>query len=149
MSEHSDDRLYGVPGAEEMHVDLAGVYECQVEPWVDEHDSRPHQIEEWTAVPLGSALPSADVVIEWAAEMAYEDVGDGAAEAIDDPAKDPEVVRAFAVALDLWASKIKYRMASRLVRTWEITWDPAGEPLADGEPIYQKRQPVPDTGAQP
>lgn len=79
-------RLYGTPGAEEMYFALADAYEAQVEPYIDEPDLRPRQIEEWTVQDPRSFLVDAGTLV--------------------------------------------------LVRTWEVTWDAGGNPLADGTPIY-------------
>ena len=95
----ADDRLYGVPGAEQMQQDLASAYENQVEPWVDEEDRRPRQIEEWTAGPIGNALPAADALIEWATESAWDDLPEEGGEQIENVGKDPLVVAAFDTAL--------------------------------------------------
>lgn len=137
-AEPTDDRLYGIPDAEHMHFHLADAYENQIDPYVDEHDRRPQQIEEWTSVSVGASLPSADYLIELAGEMAVDDLTEDGWYDIENAGKHPEVLAAFIAALDLWASKTKYRMADKLIRTWEITWDDNGEPLADGEPIYRK-----------
>jgi len=134
----ADERLFGIPGAEDMHFDLASAYEAQVDAWFDEPraEDDPWKIEEWTVRPPSSNLPNLDYFIEDLAERAADDSGEGAYDAWLNAADDA-VKSAFRVALDLWASKVGYRTGDELVRTYTITWrGPDNEPLADGEPIY-------------
>lgn len=133
------DRLYGTPGAEAMQFTLADAYEAQVEPYADEHDRRPRQLEEWTTVRPRLHLVDVETLVEWATEWAADnDVIEGTHEAIENAGKGEDVRQAFEQALSLWAEQITYRQAESLVRTWTITWDDDGNPLADGKPIYGK-----------
>lgn len=130
-----NDRLYGIPGAEEMYFTLAGAYEAQIEPY----DCRdPHEIEEWIASDPRSFLVDAETLIEWATE-AIPDCGDaieGTYDAFEAAGGSESVRQAFEHALALWADLVTYRQAESLVRTWTIMWDAGGNPLADGSPIY-------------
>lgn len=133
------DRLYGTPGAEDMEFTLADAYEAQVEPYADEHDRRPRQIEEWTTQHPRSYLVDVETLVDWVAELAADnDTCEGTVDAIEDAGKGEDVRQAFEQALSLWADQVTYRQAESLVRTWAITWDADGNPLADGEPIYGK-----------
>jgi hypothetical protein len=136
----SDEHLFGIPGSEHMYFDLANAYESQIDPYHDEHDIRPNQIEEWSVCDVKGHLLDVDRLTDWAVEMACDDGmwDEDGADDIANAAKGPDVRAAFEAALDLWASKIKYRMADKCLRTWTITWDANDEPLADGEPIYVK-----------
>lgn len=140
MTATHEPHLFGIPGSEHMYFDLANAYESQIEPYHDEHDRRPNLIEEWSTREPRTQLLDVDALLEWATEWAGEE-GLWDEDGFDDIAnagKAPDVRAAFEAALDLWASKIKYRMADKCLRTWIITWDDEGEPLADGEPIYVK-----------
>lgn len=58
-------------------------------------------------------------VAEWAAG---NDVDEGWYETAEAAARDDAVVRAFSDALDVMARKITYRMADRLIATYEVTY---------------------------
>lgn len=131
------ERLFGVPGVENLHDDLGAAYESQVEPYVDEHDRRPRVIEEWTVLPAGSTFRSAADIVDWLCEDAADDAPDGFYDSIAHLDRDPDVL---AAAEALRAALIKhvgsYRIADKRVAEHTITWDDAGEPLVDGKPMY-------------
>lgn len=138
----SDDeqRLFGTPGAEVMHFDLASAYEEQVDAYFDEPrpDDDPWTIEEWTVRPPSSHLRRVDWFIEEQVEHIADDLGEGGYEAWENAADD-DVKAAFQAAFDLWASKVTYVMADKLVRTHTVTWDADLTPLIDGEPLYHDK----------
>jgi hypothetical protein len=147
MSDHTDLRLFGQPGAEHLHFDLAASYENDIEPWRDpENDDRKWVIEEWSVRPSKDHLPTVDLVLEWAGEWAAEmgELDEDGSYAFDNAAQDPAVVAAFQTALDLWASKVPHRMAGDHLRDHRVTWDDNGKPLVDGEPLYR---PAEDPGS--
>ena len=132
----SDHLLYGFDGDEFLDDDPADTYERWIE-WQDEvergPDTPPLHISEWSSKSLAHLLPSVDRLIEWANEHASEDAcWEEAGEALDRTAADPDVVAAFAAAVDVWSRKLEpeFRVADEHLRTVIVTWG------ADGEPVY-------------
>lgn len=133
-----DVKLYGVMEAEVMYLDPASVYETDYEPWLDEHDRRPLTIEEWSAIPAAGQLMAVDSILGHIIEMSCEEWGEGGIDKAERAAQDPEVVAAFEAARAVLASKVDYWLADKRLRTLTVTWDDAGNPLLDGEPMYVK-----------
>lgn len=132
------DRLFGVVGAETLWDDPAAAYEQQIEAYADEHDRRPVVIEEWTVHPPRDHLRSAADIVDWLLECAADDmVAEDWSEAMEQHSRDPEVLAAAETLLDTLAARATYRMADKRVAEHTITWDDAGEPLYDGEPLYR------------
>ena len=130
------DRLYGRPGAEQLHDDPAGVWENDIEPDGDVRDDG-WIVEEWTVRSPRTHLPSADWVVEhimdyWLAENAELD--EYGFDAFDNAAKESEMEP----VLQAWADRIQYRMADTFVSNHIVTLVD-GEPHLDGEPMYVKR----------
>lgn len=134
--------LFGLPDDEWLQNDLATVYEnweCDVDP---EHRT-PFVIVEWSAKPIGEFVQSADHIIErlydW---LADDDVAlDRNTESIDRAFADPGVLIAFEAARAVLVRRLNmtgWRNADREVKRHHITWDEAGQPLVDGEPLYIK-----------
>jgi hypothetical protein len=129
------ERLFGLPGAERMYFDIESVepdepdfYEDRV-PWI---------IEEWSVLPAVTHLPSAEHVLEYMAEWVGEqgEVDEYGCEHWTDFVTDPEVVAAAENLRTVFASKISYRMADKMLREHLVTWNEAGDPLLDGQPMY-------------
>lgn len=138
-------RLYAVPYSEHCHDDIAGVYETDIEPYVDEHDRRPRVVAEYTVHPPKYHLPSSEQVVEWLVEWAT-DRGELTEDAADHLERnvDHDAVHAAAEALlDAVAARMRYRMANRRVAEHTITWDCDGAPLVDGDPLYRPASPTP------
>jgi hypothetical protein len=132
------ERLFGLPGAERMYFDIESVepdepdfYEDRV-PWI---------IEEWSVLPAVTHLPSAEHVLEYMAEWVGEqgEVDEYGCEHWTDFVTDPEVVAAAENLRTVFASKISYRMADKMLREHLVTWNEAGDPLLDGQPMYVSR----------
>ena len=129
------DLLYGVPGAEIMYTDPCTCYECDIEPDLIEATS--YTIEEWTARPISWSIPSAERTIELVMEQ-VEDEYSGEDDLLSAAAIEA-CIPSFSAALQVLKSKIReWMQADRLVRLMTITFDEAGEPLLDGEPLYRK-----------
>ena len=136
------ERLFGVPGAEQLWSDIATCYESDIEPWVEPAEEpepgRSTSIEEWTVRDATDHLPPIDWIVdhvcEWAADNGMLD--EYGFEDFERHGRDEDVVRAFQAALNVWSSKVHYRMADQHVATYTITWDDEGEPLVDGERMY-------------
>lgn len=133
------DRLYGLPFSEAMSFDLESVYE-QADYWTGADDERPERvvIEEWTVAEPSDHLPAAAHVLEhllenWISEEVTEAVWDH----WSDAAAHTDVVAAMQTALDLLASKVDGRMASKRVATHIVTFDGEGEPILNGERLYR------------
>lgn len=133
------ERLYGSPGAERLWDDPATVYEEHEDVWIP---GATYSIEEWSVRPQRDFLPSADSVIERLVE-GVEEVDEDGADAWTNASLKPEVVAAFEAALDLLCSKVSYVMAEKLLTVHDLTFDPEGKPLLDGEPLYVKVQEAP------
>ena len=134
----TEQRLYGLPGAESMHFDPETVYETSIEPYVDEHDRRPQVIEEWSVLPPISHVPLADSILEYIVEWVAEDgmITEGGYEQWDRLTKDPEIIAAAENLRTVLASKVQFRMADRHLRDHLVSWDEEGEPLLDNQPMY-------------
>jgi hypothetical protein len=141
-ADHHHERLYGLPHAEHLERDIATVYEGEIEPRWDP-DDRPDSVtvEEWTVHPPIEHLPPVDTLLEWAADWASDnaDLDTTGDEQLRDATQPPAVAAAFRHALAVWADHITYRMAKDHVATHTITWDPNGEPLVNGAPMYAAR----------
>lgn len=130
-------RLYGTPGAEEMHFSVADAYEMQVELDLDDEDRQPCVIEEWTTLPAGSTFLSAAGIVEWLCENAADDSPEGWYHSIAHLDRDPKVLAAAeALRTALIEQATPYWIADKRVAEHLITWNDAGEPLVNGEPMY-------------
>lgn len=135
--------LFGLDGQEWLQNDLATVYEnweCDVEP-----EDRPErlEIEEWTSKPIGEGVQSVGRILEHLYDWLCDDdiVLDPHADRVEKVFADPDVEASFAVARAVLVNKLNatgWRNADRRVATHVITWDEAGEPLVNGEPLYRK-----------
>lgn len=138
----SNERLYGLPGAEHMYFDEAEVYETDIEPYLDGHDRRPRIIEEWTVHPPTVHLPKAEhiveSVIEWACDNA--EVDEGWSDKAPEPT-DPKMLAAAEALREAIAEKVTYRMANKKVAEHVVTWadddEDMSEPLIGGERLYR------------
>lgn len=129
------DRLYGTPGAEDLHFDPESVLEQVIDQEVD--------VEEWTTKPPRTHLPTVDDLLEWLADSDY-DVTEGWWESATDATADPDVRAAADALLDTMASKVTFRMADRHVATHHYRWE--GDDV-DGEYVLDATR-YPDTPAR-
>lgn len=133
------DRLYGLPHAEEVFDDIATVWENEIEPYADDHDTRAWVIEEWTVRDPIDTVTKA----EWILELIAEHIGDTAditEDAYDDlerAVKHEDVVAACESMRQAIAKHIRYHMADKRVATHTLTVVDS-EPLIDGKPLYRK-----------
>lgn len=136
---YSKIRLYGVPHAEALWNDPAAVYEQDIEPCLHGDEREPRVIEEWTVHPPDYHLPSADRLVEWLVEWAADqgELDWDGAERLEKQAEHVTVTDAAEHLLAALAARITYRMADRRVAEHVVTWNPQGEPLLDGFPLYQ------------
>lgn len=131
------ERLYGLRDSEQYHDDPASVYESEIEPFVDEHDRRPWEIEEWTVRRPIDLVPRADWMLEWMAEHIADELCDEYGY-VDASMKHPEVVAAAEALRESIAAHTTYFQCDQLVAKHTLSWDDQGEPLYDGEPMYRK-----------
>lgn len=149
------DRLYGVPGAEQLHLDMSDAYELQIDPyfpddWEEVWSQTERSIEEWTVQPASNHLPTVDVVLDWIIECAAEELIDESwFDHCERAGRLPDVVEAFDEARTLLASKIKYWMADKLVASHMVTWSDPDTPLVNGQPLYHPTKPPVNTGDRP
>lgn len=123
------ERLFGLPGAEQLHREPAEVWESDIEPHLDEYDQDAWDIEEWTVSAARTHLPSAERVIDWI--LSTLDVYEYGYDAFDNASRESEVES----MLEAWASRVTYRMADTLVATHHLTLVDE-QPFLDGEPLY-------------
>ena len=131
----SIDRLYGLPGAEDLRDDPAAVWESQCDgdgtdgPWI---------IEEWTVHPQGYGLPPAAFVIDNVVEYLAEAEGGWEGADYEAIANHPDVKAGAEALLDAVRRKVTWHMADRMVAEHTVTMV-GDEPYMDGEPMYGKR----------
>jgi hypothetical protein len=131
--------LYSLPGAERAFGDPAGCYEAEID-WDENAHTRPWTIEKWTAIPASRDLPSVDHVIEWVIELAADETTEDGVKDWEHAGERDDVKAAFRAALDLLGRHVSYRLCDSKVGEHTVTFDAAGEPLLDGEPMYEKRE---------
>lgn len=133
--------LYGQEHAEYLQSTPEETYEN----WICDHDvnERPESliIEEWSVAPVLTGVPPVDRILDWLAdEFGEEEAGtEENYESFKKATKQPEVIAAFDTARDSLGRHHHYRMAKDHLRNLIVTWDAAGEPLLDGQPMYVKR----------
>lgn len=140
MSEPTEKRLFGVPGAEVLYLDIAEAYESDIEPWREADDSRRWEIEEWTVHPPIYHLPSVSAILDFVSEQVCEN-GELTEGVWDHWTFGGDEIEAAAEALRqvVAAQQGNGRMADKLIATHVITHDGSGAPLLDGEPMYRAR----------
>jgi hypothetical protein len=108
----------------------------------DDSSRRPRIIEEWAVMPATSHLPSAEQVLEYMAEWVGEqgEVDEYGCDHWAFGVTDPDVVAAAENLRIVFASKISYRMADKMLREHLVTWNEAGDPLLDGHLMYTSRR---------
>lgn len=141
MTESADEqRLYCTPGAEECYFDPAAAYENQIEPWHEPADGDRREIEEWSVHPPEYHVPSADSIVDHLIDLIIDDgeLGEGGCDQLVAAIRDADLLAAAEALRSTVASKLTYRMAHKCLRSMWVTWDEAGDPLLDGEPMYVK-----------
>lgn len=138
----STERLYGLQGAEELHFDIATVWEADIEPHIEDDTGGSRIIEEWTVHPPEYHFPKAEHIVESVIEWACDngEVAEGWPDGLPS-ISDPELNRAAEALRQAIASKVTYRMANQKVAEHTLTWSPGeeSEPSLDGEPMYRQR----------
>lgn len=129
-------RLYGLPHAERMYLDVASLYEAEVDPYHDEHalDSD-LVVEEWSVADPLSLMPQAEWLLEGLEErLCEEHTHDN-----DDCGwifKSPSVLAAAENLRQVIASKVTWHQAETHLADHKLTLAKDG-PLFDGEPLYR------------
>lgn len=132
------DRLYGLPGEEEMDAHLADTAERVWDHAYDQPGPGSATIEEWDVHPPIDHLPTASLITEWIAEWVY-DVGE-VVDGFEVPQDDPDAIAKAEELRTTLASKIGWRMARRRVAQHVVEWDGDGsEPTVDGRPLSEVR----------
>lgn len=146
MSERTpgdDVRLYGLPHAERMYLDVALLFESEIDIYTDpetgeDYADDPKQewvVEEWSVADPLTLIPRADWFLEWLEEHLCEE------HAHDNDVchgifTNPEVLAAAGNLLQLISSKVTYKQAEKHLADHKLTLAETG-PLFDGEPIYK------------
>lgn len=137
----TEQRLYGVPGAEEMYFDPYSCYESDIDGNFDVlNPQQSFVLEEWSVHPPEYHLPTADRILEWIDEYASDnEVTEGWSDNF--PLCDELVVEHTNSLIRLIASNITFRMADEKIAEHIVTWrdDEEHTPLLDGELMYVKR----------
>lgn len=135
--QHADDvRLYGLPHAERMYLDVASLYESEIDPDYDpEAPEEEWTVEEWDVENPLDLMPKADWFLEFLEErLCEEHTHDN-----DDCHyifKSPEVLVAAEELRRVIASKVTWQQARHLLAEHRLTVN-GDVPLFDGEPIYR------------
>lgn len=142
-------RLYELADDEMFSDDPAAAYEvweCETdEEWIQEFGRHPGNPEgtaltiiEWEAGPISDYLSSGKRIIERELEILWEDyLGDWAEPLLDRISDNKEIIEAFEQArTKLAASMTGWTVATKQLRTIEVTWDESLQPLLDGDPMY-------------
>lgn len=127
--------LFGVPGAEDMEFSLQDAYESQVDWWIgdgeDLSDPPMATIEEWSELPPGHHIPTAERIIDWISET-IADEGElsdtNGAESFDRALRESDVVELAERLRGLISSKVTWRQAGALKAVWTVTLDGNGNP---------------------
>lgn len=139
-----DQRLYGLPGAEQMYFTAAEVYECAID---GQDDATSWTVEEWTTRSPISTVPPAEAIVEHVLEYTCDDDYPECPWGDDHPVEDPELLALAEKIRERVAATLgSYRLAKEQVATHTITLVEGEDPkyptvLLDGEPMYVPRQP--------
>lgn len=143
------DRLYGGKDDEHLTDDEEEAAESLFEDWLPPLDAtfpytKAVEVCEYTVLPPGDfggdRLPTAAELIESIVDrlddLTFEELHD----AIERAGHESEVQAAFAAALELWASRIKFSIADRQVgsRWWQATIPADGEDWSTPQPTTQQ-----------
>ena len=131
----TEQRLYGLPGAERLHFDPADVVQEWLDDRCDDGAEPRFVIEEFSVRPARDHLPTPERVLEWIEEWSNEH-----GEWSDDPDLSiggDEALAATDALLDVLATQITFRMADEHLRDLHVTpSDDPDNPLLDGEPTW-------------
>lgn len=114
------DRLYGLPGAEDM---LDCMEDVAQRAWDDGMES-PIKIEEYTTKQIRSFVKAEhllDHIVEYQLEEALDEYGK-VADKLEARSKEPHILALFDTALDRFLEDIGWCWADRLVATWVCEW---------------------------
>lgn len=128
-------RLYGLPHAERMYLDVASLYESEVDDYAADEPKREWTVEEWGVADPVTLMPQADWFLEYLEErLCEEHTHDN-----DDCGwifKTPDVLAAAENLRQVIASKVTWHQADHLTAEHKLTLG-VGGPFFDGEPIYR------------
>lgn len=131
-------RLCGLPHAEHMYLDVATLYETEIDPWHDENPQVEYVVEEWSVVDPLSLMPKADWFLEFLEErLCEEHVHD--CDACGWIFKTPEVLAAAENLREVIARKVTWQQAEKHLGNHTLTLV-GDEPFLDGEPLYRPAQ---------
>lgn len=130
-------RLYGLPHAERMYLEVADLYESEIDPYVDLETQPEYVVEEWDVANPIDLLPKADWLLEWIEEhLCEEHTHDN-----DDCGwifRSPQVLAAAENLRQAIANKVTWHQARHLLAEHKLTFV-GSDPVLDGEPIYKVR----------
>ena len=136
---NNDERLWGVPGGECMHLSAVEAYETEISPYVDSIDraepGATSKLEEWTAVPLRDRIIPADDILDNVQGWLLAEMGTADGEAIEMATTSLQAKEAAERLRSVIGAGLDYWCADRLVGEHTITWDSEGMPLLDGAPL--------------
>lgn len=131
-------RLYGLPHAERMYLDVASLYESEIDPDFDpDCDHRTHEwtVEEWSVADPLTLITQAN----WFLEKIEESLCEAHTHDNDDCHHiftHPDVLAAAQHLREVIASKVTWQQAEALVAEHKLTVV-GDEPYFDGGPVYR------------
>lgn len=115
------DRLYGLPGAEDLQDDMGAVADLAFDDGMDS----PITIEEFTTKPIRSFVKAQNVmerIIDYDLEEAMDEYGDVTGK-LYKRMENETYVAFFELALDHFLADLGYCWADKHVATWTCTWE--------------------------
>lgn len=137
------EKLYGREGDEHLHFEIEDAIEQAWDQGDDPDEGKPIIICEWTTHPASHHLPTAEVLLDWVAEWTSEngEVDEYGSDAWVNASTLPDVKEAAEKLLEVFGSKVTYKMADKQVATWTF---PAGTHDAPPETEQGIRVVAPD-----
>ena len=108
-------------------------------PVGDQGDGR-QIIQEWSVHPTRKHLPSVDVLLDRLVEDVCDALGEDSLDDLERVAAHADVQAAAEALLAVFAARVKWSQADRLVAEHTVTWGADGQPLVDGDPLYRPTQ---------
>ncbi len=133
------ERFYGLPGAEQLRDDPAGVWESDIEPLLDEDNLGPWEIYEHTVQPALNFLPAADDIINYMDEHACDNGVGGDECPFEGATVGPKLLVAAEALRQAMSDACTWHWADKHVAT-HVLAIVDGEPHLDGEPLYRTKE---------
>lgn len=119
MTTNEPDRLWGLPGAEDMRFTAIDAYELQI----DGDGDGPWTLEEWSIDDPADDVPAPVSIVEWIAEQATDEFTDGG-DTYHDLTGDDAVAAAALILYETVGTALRssgWRQAGQLIAEHEVT----------------------------